>query len=115
MDYNELWKVLEEMKVTVYLTYHQRKLCVGQEATVRTLQGKTDWFKIGKGIQLGCILSPCFLQRVYHEKCGLDDSQTGIKLARKNINNLSYAADTTLMAESKAKLKSLLTRVKEED
>ena len=57
MDYNELWKVLEEMKVTVYLTYHQRKLCVGQEATVRTLQGKTDWFKIGKGIRQSHILS----------------------------------------------------------
>ena len=102
------------MGVTVYLTYHQRNLCVGQEATVRTLHGKTDWFRIGKGIQLGCILSPCFLQRAYHAKYGLDNSQARIKLARRNINNLSYAADTTLMAESKAKVKSLLMRVKEE-
>ena len=59
VDHNKLWKVLKEMGVTVYLTYHQRNLCVGQEATVRTLHGKTDWFRIGKGIQLGCILSPC--------------------------------------------------------
>ena len=90
---------------------------MGQEATVRTKYGTTDWFKIGKGLRQGCILSPC-LFNLYAEyimqKAGLDESQTRIKIAGRNINNLSYADDTTLMAESEQELKNLLMRVKEE-
>ena len=94
-----------------------RNLYAGQEATVRTGHRTTDWFQIGKGVRQGCILPPylfnlyaeCILQNV-----GLDESQTGIKIARRNINNLRYAGDTTLMAESEEELKSLLMKVKEE-
>ena len=89
----------------------------GQEATVRAEHGKTDWFQIGKGVHQGCILSPC-LFNLYAEymmrNTGLDEAQAGIKIARRNINNLRYADDTTLMAESKEELKSLLMKVKEE-
>ena len=89
----------------------------GQEATVRTGHGTTDWFQIGKGIGQGCILSPC-LFNLYAEyimrNAGLDEAQTGMKISRRNINNLGYADDTTLMAESKEELKSLLMKVKEE-
>ena len=85
----------------------------GQEAIVRTRHGTMDWFKIGKGVHQGCILSPCFLFVEYiMQNAGLDDSQAGIKIARGNINNLLYSDDTTLMAESKEELKSLLMRVK---
>ena len=89
----------------------------GQEATVRTGHGTTDWFQTGQAIRQGCILSPCLLN-LYAEyimsNTGLDEAQAGIKTARRNINNLSYADDTTLMAESEEELKSLLTKVKEE-
>ena len=94
-----------------------RNLYAGQEATVRTGQGKTDWFQIGKGVCQGCILSPC-LFNLYAEyimrNTGLDERQAGIKIARRNIKNLRYTDDTTLMAESEEELKSLLIKVKEE-
>ena len=89
----------------------------GQEATVRTGHGKTDWFQIGKGVRQGCILSPCLLN-FYAEyimiNSGLEEAQAGIKIAGRNINNLRYADDTTLVAESEEELKNLLTKVKEE-
>ena len=94
-----------------------RTLCAGQEATVRTGHGKTDWFQIGTGVCQGCILSPC-LFNLYAEhimiNAGLEEAQAGIKIAGRNINNLRYADDTTLMAESEEELKSLLMKVKEE-
>src|SRR5574337_732003 len=94
-----------------------RNLYAGQEATVRTRQGTTDWFQIVKGVPQGCILSPC-LFNLYAEYImrnpGLDEAETGIKIAKRNINNLRYADDTTLMAESEEELKSLLMKVKEE-
>ena len=99
------------------LTRLLRNLCAGQEATVRTGHGTTDWFQIGKGVYQGCILSPC-LFNLYAEyitqNARLDEAQAGVKIARRNINNLGYADDTTLMAESEEELKSLLTKVKEE-
>ena len=108
------WKILKEM--ADYLTCLLRNLNIGQEATVRTGNGKTDWFQIGKGVGQGYILSPCLLN-FYAEytmrNAGLDEIQAGIKISRRNINNLRYAYDTTLMAESK-ELKSLLMKVKEE-
>ena len=104
------------MGIPIHLTCLLRNLCAGQEATVRTGYGTTDWFQIGKGVHQGCILSPC-LFNLYAEyiirNAGLDEAQAGIKIALKNINNLRYADDTTLMAESK-ELKSLLMIVKEE-
>ena len=100
-----------------YLTWLLRNLYVGQEATVRTGHGTTNWFQIGKGVHQGCILSLC-LFNFYTEyimlNAGLDGAQPGIKIARRNINNLRYADDTTLMAESEEELKSLLMKVKEE-
>ena len=94
-----------------------RNLYAGQEATVRTGHGKTDWFQIGKGVRQGCILSPC-LFNLYAEyimrNTGLEETQAGIKIARRNLNNLRYADDTTLMAESEEELKSLLMKVKKE-
>ena len=94
-----------------------RNLYAGQEATVRTGHGTTDWFKIRKGIHQGCILSPClfnFYAEYIMQNAGLNESQTGIKIARRNVNNLRSADDTTLIAESKEELKSLLMKVKEE-
>ena len=94
-----------------------RNLYAGQEATVRTGYGTTDWFQIGKGVCQGCILSPCLFNlrcRVHHRNAGLDEAQAGIKIARRNINNLRYPDDTTLTAESTEELKSLLMKVKEE-
>ena len=91
-----------------------RNLYVGQEATVRTGQGTTDWFQIGKGVGEGCILSPClfnFYAEYIMRNTGLEEAQAGIKIARKNINNLRYADDTTLMAESEEELKSLFMKV----
>ena len=100
-----------------YLICLLRNLCVGQEATVKTGHGKTDWFQIGKGVCQGCILSPC-LFNLYAEdimrNAELEKAQAGIKIARRNINHLRYADDTTLMVESEAELKSLLMKVKEE-
>ena len=95
-----------------------RNLYVSQEATVRTGRGMTDWFQIGKGVRQGCILSPClfnFYAKYIMWNARLDEAQTGIKIARRNINNLRYADDTTLMVESKEELKSLLLKVKEEN
>uniref|UniRef100_A0A670KF89 Reverse transcriptase domain-containing protein n=1 Tax=Podarcis muralis TaxID=64176 RepID=A0A670KF89_PODMU len=113
----ELWQVLKEMGVPDHLICLLRNLYVGQEATVRTGYGTTDWFKIGKGVRQGCILSPC-LFNLYAEfimrKAGLDESLAGIKIAGRNINNLRYADDTTLMAESEEELNNFLMRVKEE-
>ncbi|XP_058019784.1 uncharacterized protein LOC131188495 [Ahaetulla prasina] len=117
VDHNKLWQVLKEMGVPDHLICLLRNLYAGQEATVRTGHGTTDWFKIGKGVRQGCILSLC-LFNLYAEhimrKAGLDESKIGIKIAGRNINNLRYADDTTLMAESEEELKSLLMRVKEE-
>ena len=110
------WKILQEMGIPDHLTCLLRNLCAGQEATVRTGHATIDWFQIGKGVHQGCILSPC-LFNLYAEYImwndGLDEAQAGIKTARRNINNLRYADDTTLMAESE-ELKSLLINVKEE-
>ena len=117
MDHNKLWKILKEKGILDYLTCLLRNLFAGQEATVRTGHGTTDWFQIGKGVCQGCILSPC-LFNLYTEytirNAGLDEAQAGIKIAGRNINNLRYADDTTLMAESEEELKSLLMKVKEE-
>ena len=116
MDHNKLWKILQEMGIPDHLTCLLRNLYAGQEATVRTRHRTTDWFQIGKGVRQGCILSPC-LFNLYAENImrntGLDEAQAGTKTARRNINNLRYADDTTLMAESE-ELKSLLMKVKEE-
>ena len=117
VDHKKLWKILKEMGILDHLTYLLRNLYVGQEATIRIGHGTTDWFKIEKGLWQGCILSPC-LFNLYAEyimwNARVDESQAGIKFAGRNINNLRYANDTTLMAENEEKLKSLLMRVKEE-
>ena len=117
VDHNNLWKILKEMGIPDHLTCLLRNLYAGQEATVRTGHGTKDWFQIGKGAHQGCILLPC-LFNFYAEyimwNAGLDEAQAGIKIARRNINNLRYADDTTLMAKSEKELKSLLMRMKEE-
>ena len=117
VDHNKLWKILQEMGIPDHLTCLLRNLYAGQEATVRTGHGTTDWFQIGKGVHQGCILSPC-LFNLYAEyimwNTGLDEVQAGIKIAGRSINNLRYADDTTLMAESEDELKSLLMKMKEE-
>ena len=114
VDHNKLWKILQEMGIPDHLTYLLRNLYAGQEATVRTGHGTTDWFQIGKEVCQGCILSPC-LFNLYAEyimwNARLDGAQAGIKIAGRNINNLRYADDTTLMVESKEELKM---KVKEE-
>ena len=117
MDHNKLWKILKEMAIPEHLTCLLRNLYADQEATVRTGQGTTDWFQIGKGVHQGCILSPClfnFYAEYVMRNTGLDEAQARIKIAGRNINNLRYADDTILMAESEEKLKSLLMKVKEE-
>ena len=115
--HNNLWKILEEVGIPDHLTCLLRNLYAGQEATVRTGHGTTDWFQIKKKVRQGCILSPC-LFNLYAEyimrNAGLDEAQTGIKVAGRNINHLRYADDTTLMAESEEELRSLLMKVKEE-
>ena len=112
MDHNKLWTILKEMGLPDHLTCILRNLYVGQEATLRTRHGTTDWFQIRKGVHQSCILSPC-LFNLYAEyimqNAGLDEAQAGIKTARRNINNLRYADDTTLMAESE-ELKSLFRK-----
>ena len=117
VDHNKLWKILKEIRIPEHLTCLLRNLYAGQEATVRTGRGTTDWFQIGKGVCQGCILSPCLLN-FYAEyimrNAGLEETKAGIKIAGRNINNLRYADDTTLMAESEEELKSLLMKVKEE-
>ena len=115
VDHNKLWKILQKTGIPDHLTCLLRNLYVGQEATVRTRHETTDWFQIGKGVRQGCILSPCFFN-LYAEyimqNARLGEPQVEIKIARRNINNLRYAYDTTLITESEEKLKSLLMRVK---
>ena len=117
MDHNQLWKILKETGIPDRLTCLLRNLYAAQEATVRTGHGTTDWFQIGKGVHQGYILSPR-LFNLYAEyimrNAGLEEAQAAIKTAGRNINNLRYADDTTLMAESEEELKSLLMKVKEE-
>ena len=118
VDHNKLWKILKEMGIPDHLTCLWRILCAGQEATVRIGHGTTDWFQIGKGVRQGCILSLClfnFCAEYIMRNAGLEEAQAGIKTAGRNINNLRYADDTTLMAECEEKLKSLLMKVKEEN
>ena len=116
MVHYKLWRILKEMGIPDHLICLLRNLHAGQEATVRTGHGTTDWFQIGNGVCQGCLLSPCLLN-FYAEyimrNAGLDEPQAEIKIARRNINNIRYADDTTLMAESE-ELKSLLMKVKEE-
>ena len=116
MDHGKLCKILQEMGIPEHLTCLLRNLYAGQEATVKTGHGTTDWFQMGKGVYQGCILSPCLFS-LYAEyimqNAGLDEAQAGIKIAGRNINNLQYADDTTLMAESEEELETLLMKVKE--
>ena len=111
------WKILKEMEIPDHLTCLLRNRYAGQEATVRTGHGTTDWFQIGKGVCQGCILSPClfnFYEEYIMRNTGLEETEAGIKIARRNINKLRYADDTTLMAESEEEIKILLMKVKEE-
>ena len=117
VDHNKLWKILKEMGIPDHLTCLLRDLYAGQEATVRIGHGTTDRFLIRKGVRQGCILSPClfnFYVEYIKRNAGLDEAQAGINIAGRNINNLRYADDTTLMAESEEELKSLLMNVKVE-
>ena len=116
VDHNKLWKILKEMRIPDHLTCLLRNLYAGQEATVITGHGTTDWFQIRKGVCQDCILSPCLFNlhaEYIMRNAGLDEAQAGIKIAGRNINNLRYADTTTLMAESE-ELKGLLMKVKEE-
>ena len=117
VDHNKLWKILQEMGIPDHLICLLRKLYAGQEAIVSTGHGTVDWFQIGERVDEGCILSPC-LFNLYAEhimqNAGLEEAQAGINTAGRYINNLRYADDTTLMAEIKEELKSLLTNVKKE-
>ena len=115
VDHSKLWKILKEMGIPDQLTCLLRNLYAGQEATVRTGHGTTDWFQIGKGVFQGCILSSClfnFYAEYIMRNARLEETQAGIKIAGRNIDNLRYADDTTLMAESEEELKSLLMKVK---
>ena len=117
VDPNKLWKILKELGISDHLTCLLRNVYAGQEAIVRTGHGPTDWFQIGKGVHQGCILSPClfnFYAEYIMRNAGLEETQARIKIAGRNINNLRYAEDTTLMAESEEELKSFLMKVKEE-
>ena len=108
VDHNKLWEILQEMEVSDYLTCLLRNLYPSQ-ATVRTGHGTTDWFQIRKGVRQGCILSPClfnFYAEYFMRNGGLEEAQAGIKIARRNINNLRYADGTTLMAESEEELRA---------
>ena len=114
VDHNKLWKILKEMGIPDYLTCLLRNLYAGQEATVRTGHGTTDWFQIGKGIRQGCILSPCLFNlyaKYIMRNAWLDETQAGIKIVRRNVN-LRYPDDITLMAESKEELKNFLMIVR---
>ena len=117
LDHNKLWKILKEMGIPDHLTCLLRNLYAGQEATVRTGHGTTNWFQIGKGVHQSCIMSPC-LFNLYAEyimgNAGMDEAQAGIKIARRNINNLISADDTTLIAESEEELKRLLMKEESE-
>ena len=112
VDHKKLWKILKEMGIPDHLTCLLRNLYAGQEATVRTGHGTTDWFQIGKGVCQGCLFN-LYAEYVVRNP-GLEEAQVGIKIAGRNINNLRYADDTTLMAESEEELKSLLMKMKEE-
>ena len=117
MDDNKLWEIRKEMGIPDHLTCLLRNLYAGQEATVRTGHGTTDWFQIGKGVRQGCMLSPClfnFYAEYIMRNTGLEEAQAGIKIAGRNINNLRYGDDITLMADSEEELKSPLMKVKEE-
>ena len=119
VDHNKVWKILQEMGIPDHLTCLLRNLYAGQEATVRTRHGTTDWFQIRKGGHQGCILSPC-LFNLYAEyinimrNARLDEAQAGIKISGRNINNLRCADDTTLMTESEEEIKNLFMQLKEE-
>ena len=117
VDHNKLWKILQEIRIPDHLPCLLRNLYAGQEATVRTGCGTTDWFQIGKGVCQGCILSPClfnlYAEYIMHN-AELDETQARINTVGRNTNNLRYADGTTFMAESKGELKSLLMKVKEE-
>ena len=117
MDHSKLWEILKEMRIPDHLTCLLRNLYTGQETIVRTGHGTTDWLQIEKGVRQSCILSPCLFN--FYAECivrnaWLEEAQAGIKIAGRNIDNLRYADDTTLMAESEEELKSLLMKVKEE-
>ena len=117
MDHSKLLKILQEIGILDHLIYLLKILYVGPEVAVRTRHGKRDWFKIGKGVHQSCILSPClfnFYIDYIMQNARLGESQTGIKIARRNINNFRYANDITLMAESEKEFKSLLLKLKEE-
>ena len=112
-----MWKILKEMDIPDHLTCLLRNLYAGQEATVRTEHGRTDWLERGKGVLQGWILSPCifnFYAEYIMRNSGLEEAQAGVKIAGRNINNLRYTDDTTLMTESEEELKSLVMKVKEE-
>ena len=118
---NQLWKILKDMGIPDPLTCLLRNLYAGQEATVRTGQGTTDWFQIGKGVRQGCIFSALTVYCLFNlcaeyimRNAGLDEAHAGIKTAGRNINKLRYADDTTLTAESEEELKILLMKVREE-
>ena len=117
VDHNKLWTILKEMEIPDHLNFLLRNVYVDQETPVRTGHGTTDWFQIGKGVHRGCILSPClfnlFAEHILRN-AGLDEAQAEIKIAGRNISNLRYADDTTLMAEGEEELKSLLIKAKEE-
>ena len=116
VEHNKLWKIPKVVGIPNHLTCLLRNLYTGQEATVRTGRETTDWFQIGKGVHQDCILSPCLFNlyaKYIMRNAGLDETQVGIKISRRNINNLRYADDSNLMAESE-ELKSLLMKVKEE-
>ena len=117
VDQNKLWKVLEEIGTQDYLTCLLRNLYAGQEATIRNGHGTTDWVQIRKGVRQGCILPPCLFNlyaKYIIRTAGVDEAQSGIKIAERNTNNLRDADDTTLMIESEEELKSLLMEVKKE-
>ena len=117
VDHNKQWKILKEMGIPDHLTCLLRNLYAGQEATVRAGHGTTYWFQIGKGVCQGCMMSPClfnFYTTYIMRNTGLEEAQAGIKIVGRNINNLRYADDTTLMAESEEEVKGLLMKVKEE-
>ena len=116
VGHSTLWESLQETGIPDHLTCLLRNLYSGQEATVRAGHGTADWFQIGKGVRQGCVLSPCLfnLYAAYiMQNSGLDEAQAGIKITRRNVDNLRYADDTTLRAENEEELKSLLMKVKE--
>ena len=118
VDHNRLWKILQEMGIPDHHTCLLRNLYAGQEATAITGHGTMNWFQIGKGVHQGCILSPCLFNlnaEYIMRNAGLEEAQAGIKIARRNINNLRYADDATLMAESEEELKNLLMNMKESE